>query len=113
MNALTKYSKTDTYQAYCYELELDWDQGIHLLIFTVREAVQVSLGFFELVYGHTVKGPLKLLKENWLTDEAPVSLLDQVSNLCSRLTRTSKLAMENLKASQTKRKTWYDRRASR
>ena len=97
----------------CFEFKIDWDQGIHLLLFTVREAVQESLGFspFELVNGCTVRGPLKLFKENWLTEEAPVSLLDQVSNLCSRLTRTSELAMENLKASQAKIKTWYDKRA--
>ena len=54
-------------RAYCFEFKLDWDQGIHLLLFTVREAIQESLGFspFELVYGRTVRGPLKLLKENW------------------------------------------------
>ena len=58
-------------QAYCLEYKLDWDQGIHLLFFTVREAVQESLGFspFELVYGHTVRGLLKLVKENWLAEE--------------------------------------------
>ena len=100
-------------RAYCFEFKLDWDQGIHLLLFTVREAIQESLGFspFELVYGRTVRGPLKLLKENWLTEKAPVSLLDQVSNLRSRLTRITELAMENLKASQARMKTWYDRRA--
>ena len=36
--------------------------------FAVREAVQESLGFssFELVFNRTVRGPLKLPKENWL-----------------------------------------------
>ena len=53
-------------RAYCFEFKLDWDQGIHLLLYTVREAVQESLGVspFELVYGRTVRGTLKLLKEN-------------------------------------------------
>ena len=102
-------------RAYCLEYESDWDQGIHLFLFTVREAVQESLGFspFELVYGCTVRGPLKLLKENWLAEEPPVNLLDQVSNLRSRLVKASELAQQNLKASQTKMKTWYDKRRSR
>ena len=34
-----------------------------MLLFAVRKSVQESLGFspFELVFGHTVRGPLKLL----------------------------------------------------
>ena len=37
-------------------------QGIHLLLFAVHKAVQESLGFspFELVFGCTVRGPLKV-----------------------------------------------------
>ena len=52
-------------RSYCFDTEKDWDEGIHLLLFAVRESVQESLGFspFVLVFGHTVRGPLKLLKE--------------------------------------------------
>ena len=48
-------------KSYCSDTEKDWDEGIHLLLFAVRESVQ-ALGFspFELVFGHTVRGPLKL-----------------------------------------------------
>ena len=51
----------------CFDTEKDWDEGIHLLLFAFRESVQESLGFspFELVFGHTVLGPLKLLKEKF------------------------------------------------
>ena len=40
-------------RAYCCEQERDWDEGVHLLLFTAREAVQNSLGFipFELLFG--------------------------------------------------------------
>ena len=50
---------------YCFETEKDWGKGIHLLLFATRESVQESLGFslIELVFGHTVRGPFKLLKE--------------------------------------------------
>ena len=53
-------------RAHCFEYQAEWDQGIHMFFFTVREAGQESLGFgpFELVFGCTVRRPLKLLKEN-------------------------------------------------
>lgn len=37
----------------------------------IRESVQKSLGFsqFELVLGHSVPSPLKLLKDNWLQED--------------------------------------------
>ena len=48
---------------YCFETEKDWDEGIHLLLFASHKSVQESQGFspFKLVFGHTVRGPLKLL----------------------------------------------------
>lgn len=66
---------SDTY--YCYKYEKDWDIGIHLVLFTTREAVHEFLGFspFDLVFSHIVRGPLKLLKEKWLTDTSDLYLL--------------------------------------
>ena len=67
--ALERFYQTlkNMIRSYCFDTEKDWDEGIHLLLFAVRESVQESLGFspFELVFGHTVCGPLKLLKENF------------------------------------------------
>ena len=64
-----------TYSLQCVK---QWDQGINLLLFAIMEAVQESLGFssFELVFGCTVRGPLKLLKDGWLTEEPPTNLPD-------------------------------------
>ena len=75
-------------RAYCFQYEKQWDQGIHLLLFAVHEAVQESLGFspFKLVFGRIVRGPLKVLKEDWLREDPPTNLLGQVSTLRSRLT---------------------------
>ena len=100
-------------RAYCTQYQSEWDQGIHLLLFTAREAVQESLEFspFELVFGCTVRGPLKLLKEMWFADDPPDSLLDQVSSLCYRLISATHLAQQNLKHTQCKMKTWYDKKA--
>ena len=65
--ALERFHQTlkSMIRTYCLSNEKEWDQGIPFLLFAVRDAKQESLGFspFELVYGHTVRGPLKLLKE--------------------------------------------------
>jgi len=60
--------------------------------------VQDSLGFspFELIFGQTVHGPLKLVKEAWLSEDTTVNLLDYVSDLQDKLL-TVKLAQANLK----------------
>ena len=86
---------------------------MHLVLFAAREAVQESLGFspFELVFCHTVRGPLKLLREKWLTETSDLNLLDYVSTFKERLYNACKLAQENLKTSQMKMKTWYDKDA--
>ena len=75
---------------YCIENSKDWDEGVHLLLFAVRESVQESLGFspFELVFGHTVRGPLLLLKEKWLDEEPEkISVLRYVATFKDRLFR--------------------------
>ena len=99
---------------YCTENSKDWDEGVHLLLFAVRESVQESLGFspFELVFGHAVRGPLLLLKEKWL-DEDPekISVLKYVATFKDRLFRAGQIAKRNLQESQSKMKVWYDRKA--
>ena len=81
-------------RVYCCEVERDWDEGVPLLLFAVREAVQESLGFspFELVFGHSVRGPLKILREKILADEES-GLLDYVSHFRDRLTCARELAL--------------------
>ena len=96
---------------YSFETERDWDEGIHLLIFAARESVQESLGFspFEIVFGHTVRGPLKLLKEKCLSSEShSINLLQYVSDFRTKFHRACELARANLKLSQKTMKERYD-----
>ena len=87
--ALERFHQTlkNMMRVYCCEVERDWDEGVPLLLFAVREAVQESLGFspFELVFGHLVRSPLKILREKILADEES-GLLDYVSHFRDRLT---------------------------
>ena len=83
--ALERFHQTlkNIIRSYCFDTEKDWDEGIHLLFFAVRESVQESFGFspFKLVFGYTVRGPLKLLKEKFLSQEdTPLNLLQYVSD---------------------------------
>jgi len=102
-------------RCYCLECEKDWDKGVHLLMFAACESVQEAFGFspFELVFGHRVRGPLKMLKETWLSDndDYPISLLEYVSTFRCRLTKACEMVRKNLKHSQKQIKVWYDRKA--
>ena len=97
----------------CFDTEKDWDEGIHLLLFAGRESVE-SLGFspFELIFGHTVRGPLKLLKEKFLSDDdSSLNLLQYVSDFKNRLSKACEAARSNLKSAQSKMKLHYDENA--
>lgn len=66
---------------YCLETGKSWDEGIPFVLFAARESVQDSLGFSpaELVFGHTLRGPVKALKERFLSAESPTTnVLDYV-----------------------------------
>ncbi|XP_069986300.1 uncharacterized protein [Penaeus vannamei] len=97
-------------RTYCYDTEKEWDEGISVLLFAVRECVQESLGFspFELVFGHEVRGPLRLLREKWLSSEGDSNILRYVMDFRCRLTKACELARANLSEAQRRMKSWYD-----
>ena len=113
--ALERFHQTlkNVLRAYCTEHNKDWDEGVHLALFASREAVQESLGFspFELLFGRTVSGPLKVLKKVWLQDEPVMNLLDYVSDMRQRAHEAWEVARKNLKHALTKKKTWRDKKA--
>ena len=114
--ALERFHQTlkNMIRSYCFDTEKDWDEGIHFLLFAARESVQESLGFspFELVFGHTVRGPLKLLKEKFLSDDnSSLNLLQYVSDFNNRLSKACEAARSNLKSAQNKMKFHYDENA--
>lgn len=100
---------------YCKDTGKDWDEGVPLMLFAVRETVQESLGFSpaELVFGHNVRGPLKLLKENLLGVEVSpkTNVLNYVSRFRERLHNAWAQAKESLTAAQKDMKRRYDIKA--
>ena len=105
--ALERFHQTlkNMIRCYCFDSEKDWDEGIHLLLFAVRESVQESFGFspFELVFEHTVRVPLKLLKKKFLlNNDSPLNLFQYVSDFKTRLSKARKVARSNLRSAQSK-----------
>ena len=98
-------------KCYCEDHERDWDVGVPLLLFAVRDSTQASLGLssFQLVFGHKVRGPLKLIKEKWLDTNEQTDLLSYIMSFKKRLTEACELASKHLTNAQTKMKTWYDK----
>ena len=84
---------------YCFETEEDKDEGSHIRLSAAAESVQESLGFspLELVFEHTVRGPLKLLKKKLLSSSTKSSNLFQYdSDFCSKRFRACELTKANL-----------------
>ena len=114
--ALERYHQTfkNMLRTYVFQHEKDWDLGVPFLLFATRDSVQESLGFtpFELVFGHQVRGPLKMVKEKWLdTNDEATDLLTYVVKMKERLSEACSLAKDNLKVTQDQMKTWYDKDA--
>ena len=100
-------------RTFCLETEKDWDDGVHLLLFAARESVQDSLGFspFDLVFGHTVRGPLNLLKEKLLSSSGhSLDLSRYVSDFRTKLSKACELAKANLQSAQKCMKNQYDKK---
>lgn len=98
----------------CNERPRDWDRYIPALLFAYRESPQESLGYspFQLIFGHTVRGPLTILKELW-TGNAPEEIkttYQYVVDLQERLETTCKFAREELAKSSIRYKKYYDTR---
>ena len=102
-------------RTYCVKLDGDWEEGLPWLLLAAREVSQESTGFSpnDLVFGHTVRGPLDLLCEQWKDAAPPENVLDYVNGFRHRLYAAGVLAKKNLGTAQSKMKTLYDRRAEK
>lgn len=113
--ALERWHQTfkSVLRKYCLETGRDWDDGVPLALFAVRETVQESLGFSpaELVFGHEVRGPLKVLKEQFLSESSvskKANVLAYVSRFRERLREACSIAKESLLSSQARMKRLFD-----
>ena len=101
-------------KGYVLEHEKEWDVGLPFLMFAARTSVHESLGVTpaDLVFGHSPRGPLQLLKDNCLEQRTHKSdVRTYVVNMKARLRKALDLAHSHLGASQRKMKEHYDTKA--
>lgn len=83
------------------------------MLFAYRDAINESTVFspFELVFGHEVRGPLKLLKEQLTQPQTNENVLQYVSKFQDQLWVAGQVAREHLKGAQARMKVQSDKRA--
>ena len=92
----------------------DWDKLLPYLLFAYREVPQDSTGFspYELLYGHSVRGPLDILRESWeASSRSNESVVSMVLSVRDKMSQMTELVERNLAKAQQRQKTWYDRNA--
>uniref|UniRef100_A0A3B4TE40 Gypsy retrotransposon integrase-like protein 1 n=1 Tax=Seriola dumerili TaxID=41447 RepID=A0A3B4TE40_SERDU len=85
-------------RSYCVQMDRDWEEGLPWLMLAARDVTQESTGFSpnDLVFGHTVRGPLTVLSDQWKEAEPPKNLIDYVNGFRHRLFAAGELAKRNL-----------------
>ena len=115
--ALERWHQTfkSVLRKYVMESGRDWDEGVPLALFAVRGVVQESLGFSpaELLFGHTVRGPLGVLRDQLMGESPPnqQNVLTYVSRFRERQHGACSIAKENLCTAQRGMKQQFDRKA--
>lgn len=102
----------------CTERPKDWDKYISAALFAYRDATQESLGFspFELVYGRTVRGPIRILRELWtkeVNDPEVRTTYQYIVDLKQRLESTCTMAKETLEKATQRYRVNYNKRAKK
>ena len=92
----------------------NWDTLLPYLLFAYREVPQSFTGFspFELLYGHTVRGPLDILNETWQGSiQCDESVVSHVLAIRKRMEETMKLVESNMAKAQKQQCLWYNKKA--
>ena len=91
-------------RSYCTQMEGDWEEGLPCLMLAAKEVVQEGTGFSpnELMFGHTVRGPLAILSDQWRGEDPPWNLLDYVNGFRHRLYAAGELARDKMERAQGK-----------
>lgn len=96
-------------RVFCAKQGAEWDEAMYPALFAIRDAVVEFLGFspFQLVYGHEMRSPLSMLKEQLTSGVAMKSVDEYVYKFRERLGSVKKLAAEHLRKAQRKISDWY------
>ncbi|KAL2095752.1 hypothetical protein ACEWY4_007900 [Coilia grayii] len=113
--AIERYHQTlkTVIKAYAVQHSGDWDVALPLLLFALRDSVSEATGFtpFELVFGHEVRGPLRMVKERLVQEACEENVLQYVATFRDRLAAACQVAQANLKGAQDHMKIQFDKKA--
>lgn len=93
----------------------EWDRFLNPLLFALRDCIHESHGYspYELLFGRKCRGPMRILKELWMKDEADEevkNVYEYIGDLRNRIKETCNLAAQEIEKSQAKSKTRYDKK---
>src|ERR1043165_1594311 len=94
----------------------EWDRYLAPLLFALRDAVHESHGFtpFELLFGRSCRGPVKILKEVWTNESVEEEVKDVYTymlELRERIEETCAMAQGAINQANAKNKKYYDKKA--
>ncbi|XP_069160812.1 uncharacterized protein [Procambarus clarkii] len=97
---------------FCYDRQSKWVDDLPYLLFAVRSVPNESLGIspFEMIFGHSVRGPLEVARDHWLDEETNEDIVDWLSTNKGRLFSAWEMATRTLENTQKTSKSRYDRR---
>ena len=97
----------------CDGKEEEWDKKLPFALFALRSAPSETLGFspFELIFGHTVRGPLEILRDSWEEKGDDGDVVAQVEYYRTNLFKAWDLAKENQDIAHDNTKRKYDKKA--
>ncbi|XP_077559123.1 uncharacterized protein LOC144174347 [Haemaphysalis longicornis] len=100
-------------RAMCYERKTDWELCLPAAMFALRTAPHETTGFTpaELVYGRSLRSPLRILRESWEGRGEDPMVVEYVLSLMDRLHRAQQLAGTAMSTAQKKSKPYYDKGA--
>jgi hypothetical protein len=96
------------------EKDQEWDEGLGYVLFAIRDARNDSLAFspFELVFGHDVRSPLRVLFEGLLEEgQNSESAITHVTKFTEKLKAMHDFAKINLATKQTETKARFDKKS--
>ena len=97
---------------YCLENGSDWDKELPYLLFAFRSAPSEALGYspFQLVFGHSIRGPLDVVRECWEEEAPNIDLLTYITELGGKLSKAWEYARKQLEKYQVGMKSMYDKK---
>lgn len=100
-------------RALCFERKTDWDRCLPATMFALRTVPHEATGFApaELVYGRSLRSPLRILRESWEGRGEDPTVVEYVLALLDRLHHSQELAEGAMAEAQQRAKRYYDRNA--